>query len=61
MIQDIAKAEAMIRRDVTTMQFQLEQVLQQRDALTQQAEQLYKAIQEWSSLLSDGELSTEPT
>ena len=56
MICDISKAEAMIRRDVGVMQVQLEQVLQQRDALTQQAEQLHKAIQEWSSLLIEDQI-----
>ena len=58
MIQDIAKAEEMIRRDVGVMQVQLEQVLQQRDALTQQAEQLRKAIQEWSALLIEDQIGT---
>ena len=59
MIQDITKAEAMIRRDVAEMQRQLAQILQQRDALDQQAEKVHQAIQEWSSLLGDDEPATE--
>lgn len=53
MLNDPKQVEAMIRRDVAVMQQQLVQTLQQRDALTAQAERLHASIQEWSAQLAD--------